>query len=265
MVARHFAAVTAAGAMDRTVFVYTSDHGYHSGQWGVPYCKMLPYEEDVRVPMFVRIPKGSIYGRGAGGAATIIQSPVLSIDLAPTLLDLAGYTAAAMDGRSFLHLLKASTGSVKGDHVDITQDRAFLVEYWPIPHGGEDVQVTTRGLDGWCTDPDVLKTDCPILPITVDSVNNTYACVRTLLPSSGTDTLFCLFWDGNGWDNNFPRTPAASNFVEYYDLETDPWQLTNRASALNTSALERHTAQLAALMQCQGNAACQVPGYNERS
>lgn len=30
--------------MARTVFLYTSDHGYHSGQWGVAYCKMLPYE-----------------------------------------------------------------------------------------------------------------------------------------------------------------------------------------------------------------------------
>jgi len=32
----------AGKAMDRTVFIYSSDHGYHSGQWGVAYCKMLP-------------------------------------------------------------------------------------------------------------------------------------------------------------------------------------------------------------------------------
>lgn len=56
--------VAAANAMDRTVFVYTSDHGYHSGQWAVPYCKMLPYVEDVRIPFFVRLPPSA---GGAGG------------------------------------------------------------------------------------------------------------------------------------------------------------------------------------------------------
>ena len=42
LVARLFETVAVAGAMDRTVFIYSSDHGYHSGQWGVAYCKMLP-------------------------------------------------------------------------------------------------------------------------------------------------------------------------------------------------------------------------------
>ena len=69
LVAAQFAAVAAAGAMDKTVFIYTSDHGYHSGQWGVAYCKMLSYEEDVRIPMFVRLPsgRGTHDARGGGG------------------------------------------------------------------------------------------------------------------------------------------------------------------------------------------------------
>ena len=33
--------VEAHGAMERTVWIYTSDHGYHSGQFGVTHCKML--------------------------------------------------------------------------------------------------------------------------------------------------------------------------------------------------------------------------------
>ena len=59
LVAKVAAELEAAGAMKRTVFLYGSDHGYHSGQWALPYCKMMPYEEDVRIPLFARLPPAS--------------------------------------------------------------------------------------------------------------------------------------------------------------------------------------------------------------
>ena len=187
-----------------------------------------------------------------------------NIDIAPTLLDLAGYDAPAMDGQSFLPLLNNTAGRGSGSGGETTGGasggRTFLIEYWPIPHNGNDVQVTTKGEDGWCTDPDVMRTDCPALDIQVDSVNNTWACARTLSPPF-VDTIFCLFWDAENWDpSTFSRDANASNFVEFYDMVGDPWQLTNAAASLNATELATRTAQLTALMRCQGRAECTAAG-----
>jgi hypothetical protein len=77
----------------------------------------------------------------------------------------------------------------------------------------------------------VLRKDCPAIPVIVDSVNNTYACVRTL--SAPTDTLFCQFYNAEGWTpETFIKDNATLNYVEYYDLVVDPWQLTNAVAGL---------------------------------
>eukprot|EP01048_Picozoa_sp_COSAG05_P003761 COSAG05_NODE_181_length_14767_cov_9.554859_3_plen_287_part_00 len=225
----------------------------HSGQWGVAYCKMLPYEEDVRIPMFVRLPASAT--RPASPTAHLVTYPTLNIDVAPFLLDLAGFEPdLAMDGRSFLPALEPAEPAASAG-------RAFLIEYFPIPTQGEDKQVTAKGEDGWCTDPDVRRpSNCPSIPVVVDSVNNTWACVRSLdADHLGQDEIFCNFYDGTGYNTSFihNRSSSASNFEEYYNMAAEWWQLKNLAGTLTSTQKAAMQLKLQGLMACGGVADCE--------
>ncbi|PSK96400.1 arylsulfatase A-like enzyme [Haloactinopolyspora alba] len=79
------------GRRDDTIVVFTSDHG--DMLWAHGWMKkQLPYEESVHVPLIVRAP-------GDLPAGTTFESPVATVDLAPTILALAGLPVPpAMEG-----------------------------------------------------------------------------------------------------------------------------------------------------------------------
>ncbi|CDW52804.1 extracellular sulfatase Sulf 1 [Trichuris trichiura] len=100
IVGNSFAALLKA---NNTYFMYTSDHGYHLGQFGLIKGKTLPYDFDVKVPFFAR---GPAFFATYSLILLAILKPVANIDIAPTILDMAGLPVPAhMDGRSFLSLL----------------------------------------------------------------------------------------------------------------------------------------------------------------
>ncbi|MHC4407079.1 MAG: sulfatase/phosphatase domain-containing protein, partial [Planctomycetota bacterium] len=104
------------GQLHRTVLVFTSDHGYWYGEHGLSVERRLAYEEAARIPLLVRYPPLVKPG-------TTIDRFALSIDLAPTLLDLAGAKAGPdVDGRSLVPLL---TGNPPSDWRE-----SFLIEYY---------------------------------------------------------------------------------------------------------------------------------------
>ena len=120
-----FDAIRRSGELDRTVFIYVSDNGLFYGEHRLSKGKVFPYEEAIRMPLVMRIPKP--YRDGAPRSERI-HEPVANIDLAPTILQLAHAKPCAwgecrtMDGRSLMPLL---TGHRRG----WPSDRALLNEY----------------------------------------------------------------------------------------------------------------------------------------
>jgi N-acetylglucosamine-6-sulfatase len=106
------------------VIIFTSDNGYFEGEHRIAVNKTFPYEEALRVPLAVRVPP-SVAG---GQQPATVRKLVSNIDLAPTILDLAGgqpCTAAGcrvMDGRSLVRLLRGAANGVP-------DDRSILIEY----------------------------------------------------------------------------------------------------------------------------------------
>jgi N-acetylglucosamine-6-sulfatase len=71
------------GELDNTIFVFTSDHGYFYGEHGLNEERRLAYEETARIPLIIRYPR-------VARAGATPEPMVQTIDLAPTLLELAG-------------------------------------------------------------------------------------------------------------------------------------------------------------------------------
>ena len=97
----------------RTMIVFTSDNGYAFGEHRVQLTKGMPYEEHLRVPLVVRPPR-RLRSSGRARRGLELDAPVANIDLAPTVLDIAGARPCVgsqsrcrrMDGRSLLPLLR---------------------------------------------------------------------------------------------------------------------------------------------------------------
>ena len=98
------------GLADDTVVVFTSDNGYFLGERGFAG-KWLIYEESVRVPFIVYDPRVPKERRGR-----VVEEMVLNLDLAPTLLALAGVEAPeTYEGQSLLPLLSGSAPEWRTD------------------------------------------------------------------------------------------------------------------------------------------------------
>ncbi len=87
------------GILDNTLVIFTTDNGYFHGEHGLAD-KWYPYEESIRVPLLVWDPRLPKDRRGMTR-----DEFVLNVDLAPTILAMAGLTApVGMQGRNFAPL-----------------------------------------------------------------------------------------------------------------------------------------------------------------
>jgi arylsulfatase A-like enzyme/Tfp pilus assembly protein PilF len=106
--------------LERTVVVVTGDHGESLGEHGESTHAFFIYDSTTRVPLIVRTPWG-LRGRAA--------AQVSSVDIFPTVLDLAGLPAQPdIDGRSLIRMLTDPAADL--GHV------AYSESYYPRFHHG---------------------------------------------------------------------------------------------------------------------------------
>jgi len=102
--------------------IYSGDNGFFIGEHHF-FDKRFMYEESIRVPLLIKYPERIRPG-------VVLPQMALNVDIAPTILDLAGAPIPdRMDGKSLKPLLT-------GQHADWRED--FLYEYYEYPgaHSG---------------------------------------------------------------------------------------------------------------------------------
>ncbi len=113
------------GLLDNTIIVYTSDNGFYLGEHGLAG-KWLMHEESIRVPMLAAGP-GIASGRR-------VDAMTLNIDIAPTLVDLAGIPSVpSMQGRSLSPFLRGQNPQWRNEWF---YEHVFEAAGWISPTDG---------------------------------------------------------------------------------------------------------------------------------
>jgi arylsulfatase A-like enzyme len=110
-----FDALERSGQLDRTFILFLGDNGYFFGEHALGPERRFAYEEGIRAPFVLRYPP-------LAKAGTQVSELVLTLDIAPTILDLAGGTPGTqIQGRSLAPLLAGRKAGWR---------RSFLAEYF---------------------------------------------------------------------------------------------------------------------------------------
>lgn len=259
--------------LERTFLLYTADNGFHLGQWAQGFDKRQLYETDVRVPYFT-------FCGGALGClrGVTLEEPVSHIDIAPTILDFArAEIPEYMDGRSFRPMLLESSSA----HARKAWDPRVFVQYYGESYlGGANPPDRDfaggcgNGIDGQTFAPGAPYPKHALAPSGVayagspcDGWNNTYTCTRKVAtPSSPGASMYCEF-DCFHPVSMQPMLCDASQpegTGEYYDMDKDPWQMSNRAALLSPEEAKAFARHLKEMRRCAGNApptagGCRLP------
>ena len=212
------------GVLDNTYILFTSDNGYRFGQFRMPQGKFHPYENDIRVPMYIR---------GPGIRPGSIRSDILGthIDIMPTLLSLAAASSGdvnvsmaieGMDGQDLSPLLLEKVSSN-----DEPSRNMVLIEYVGL---GPVVRYQHQE----------------------DAYNNTFVALRLIDPTlpQGWQNIKYVEYTDCRHDWNF--TNAAQEY-ELFDLAEDPFEMKNIFSSASRDLLDRLHKVLRELFTCAGD------------
>ncbi|XP_053976452.1 N-acetylglucosamine-6-sulfatase-like [Hylaeus volcanicus] len=178
--------------LNNTYIIFTSDNGYHIGQFSMPMDKRQPYESDIRVPLLIK---------GPGIVSSKVSAPVSSVDLFATILEIAGVERPS-DGTS---LLKKT----------LPKDRTLLIEY----RGEKSNGVPSSGCPS-DSDPNLAMCMKDMACKCQDAGNNTFSCIRHLSPDY--NNIFCVFED----DQHFVE--AYNITTDSYQMENIGYSMNRR-------------------------------------
>lgn len=221
MVADIINSLETSALLDNTHIIYTSDNGFHMGQFSQFFDKRQPYETDTKVPLIMK-------GPGINKNVENHQ-PVMNIDLAPTIIHLAGLEVPeSMDGKPIDMLNEKMS------------ERNMLIEYY-----GEGKDGTVDEKCPWKYDSDHLAQcrlayDCKCQ----DAKNNTFACLRHV--GERINKKYCLFADDE-------------DFIEMYDLANDPYEMNNIINEVFPAIRHWYRLTLTRMLICRGARSCDNP------
>lgn len=119
------------GQLDRTVIVFTSDNGVYHGEHRLPFGKVFLFEPATHMPLLIAgggFPKGKV-----------VDSMAVNVDLAPTVLALAGATpGVTLDGQDLASMARDPSTST---------GRVILLESW-LNRGKEAPRIETKAVHG---------------------------------------------------------------------------------------------------------------------
>lgn len=132
------------GVLDHTVILYASDNGFHWGEHGL-WGKGSPYEESIRIPLYIRAPDASPRTTNALVAA--------NLDIPATIEDVAGIGSYA-DGQSLLSVVRGEADTAReGVHIDYYTDgypvwAGWETERWTyVEYGTGETELYDRDAD----------------------------------------------------------------------------------------------------------------------
>lgn len=253
-----YSKIEAAGLLDRTYIVYTSDHGFKLGQWRIGSSKQHPYETDIRIPFIIR-------GPGIEKGSQLAQVSA-NVDLLPTMLELAAgrayADAAGVDGRSMVPFLVPSAATEQG-----TEWRHYLLnEFKSIG----DLGMNFVGETAWENGKETTRSCGGSTPLAPED-----ARVRTMsncLERDGMSNGKCYLID-NSASNNWRQLRVVNathnwNYVEYdpeftfqtsnlqhyelYDLEADVYQMKNIYNSMGVEVQRWLHETVDAYFRCSG-------------
>jgi len=130
MVGQVLDALTKAGLDDKTIVIFTSDHGYHLGEHDF-WAKVSLHEESAAIPLIIRVP---------GSKPAVCHSLVELLDLYPTLSQLCGLEVPKrLQGKDFSLVFKDPSHEVRDAAFSVNGKGFLLREHdWAYIQYGRD-------------------------------------------------------------------------------------------------------------------------------
>lgn len=237
------------GALESTLFIVSSDNGFHLLDHRLLMGKETAYEMDIRVPFVAR---GPGIPRGAHSDAIVLNN-----DLAPTFAELAGAAAPGfVDGRSIVSLLQGKDSTWRRERFLVTRR---LPETIRQPDSSRLAARVAKSSSATMGIPEAEETSTSGPRVDAEGVNSsspayTFAEVKAVAMIERYPHFNALR-TRDGW----VYIEHDGGFVELYDLDTDPHQLDNLAVTRPTAASREKIEELATwtkeLLRCSA-AAC---------